>query len=152
MPPSVHRSSSRTMFVPKSESGPHLSAHSAHSAFSALTHGLRSKWTYLSCIIPNIGDELSPLDNVLRSKLHPALTGRPPPNNLEFALFALPARLGGLGIRIPSKAANSELQAHLCSLPLPSQITSSAKTLSTATKSLPTSCKARPLSPRKTGR
>ena len=84
-----------------------------NAAFSALTHGLQSKWTYLSRVIPNIGDELSPLDDVLRSKLHPALTGRSPPNDLEYALFALPARLRGLGIRIPSKAANSELQASL---------------------------------------
>ena len=64
-----------------------------HAAFSALTHGLQSKWTYLSRVIPNIRDELSPLDDVLRSKLHPALTGRPPPNDLEYALFALPTRL-----------------------------------------------------------
>ena len=85
-----------------------------HTAtFSALTHGLQSKWTYLSRVIPNIGDKLSPLEDVLRSKLHPALAGRPPPNDLEFALFILPARLGGLGIRIPSKVANSGLQASL---------------------------------------
>ena len=84
-----------------------------HAAFSSLTHGLQSKWTYLSLVIPNIGDELSSLDDVLRSKLHPALTGRPPPNDLEFALFALPTRLGDLGIRIPSKAANSELQVYI---------------------------------------
>ena len=84
-----------------------------HAAYSALTHGLLSKWTYLSRVIPNIADKLSPLDDVLRSDLLPALTGRPPPSDLEFALFALPARLGGLGIRIPSKAAEGEFQSSL---------------------------------------
>ena len=84
-----------------------------HAAYSALTHGLLSKWTYLSRVIPNIADKFSPLDDVLRSDLLPALTGRPPPSDLEFALFALPARLGGLGIRIPSKAAEGEFQSSL---------------------------------------
>ena len=76
-----------------------------HAAFAALTHALLSKWTY------NIGDEVSPLDEMLRSELLPALTGRPPPSDLDFALFALPARLGRQGINIPSKAASGELQS-----------------------------------------
>ena len=41
------------------------------------------------------------------------LTEKPPPSDLECALFALPARLGGLGIRIPSETAASELQSSL---------------------------------------
>ena len=81
--------------------------------YTALTHGLQSKWTYLCRVIPNIGHLLSPLDEKLRSDLLSALTGRPPPSNLDCALFALPARLGGLGIRIPSKTADSELQSSL---------------------------------------
>ena len=84
-----------------------------HASFTALTHGLQSKWTYLCRVIPNIGHLLSPLDEKLRSDLLSALTGRPPPSNLDCALFALPARLGGLGIRIPSKTADSELQSSL---------------------------------------
>ena len=84
-----------------------------HASFTALTHGLQSKWTYLCQVIPNIGHLLSPLDEKLRSDLLSALTGRPPPSNLDCALFALPARLGGLGIRIPSKTVDSELQSSL---------------------------------------
>ena len=84
-----------------------------HAAFSALTHGLLSKWTYLSRVIPNISHVLIPLDSVLRSDLLPALTGRPPPGDLECALFALPARLGGLGIRFPCRNADKELQSSL---------------------------------------
>ena len=60
-----------------------------HAAFTALTHGLMSKWTYISRVTPNIGDELSLLDDVLRSELIPAFTGRP------LALYALHTRLGG---------------------------------------------------------
>ena len=79
-----------------------------HAAFSALTHGLLSKWTYLSRVQPHIHHLLLPLDNVLRSDLLPSLTRRPPPNDLECALFDLPARLGGL----PSRHAERE---HQCS-------------------------------------
>ena len=82
-----------------------------HAAFSALTHGLLSKWTYLSRVVPDISHLLVPLDNVLRTNLIPAITGRPPPNDLEYDLFGLPARHGGLGIRIPSKNADRELQS-----------------------------------------
>ena len=90
-----------------------------HAAYSALVHGLSSKWTYLSRVTPNISHLLTPLDTALRSLLLPALTGRPPPNDSELDLFALPARLGGLGIRIPSKNAEKELQSsHLVTSPL----------------------------------
>ncbi len=52
---------------------------------------------------------LVPLDETLRTKLIPAITGRPPPNSAECDLYALPARLGGLAITIPSKLADKEL-------------------------------------------
>ena len=83
------------------------------AAFSALTHGLLNKWTYFSRVAPNISHLLEPLDNAIRSGLIPALTGRPPPNDLECDLFALPARLGGLGIRLPSKNADREHHSSL---------------------------------------
>ena len=84
-----------------------------HAAFAALTHGLMSKWTYLSRTTPNIASKMKPLDELLRTKLLPALTGQPPPSELECSLFALPARLGGLGINIPSKSADRELQSSI---------------------------------------
>ena len=82
-----------------------------HAAFSALTHGILSKWTFLSRVQPNISNLLLPLDESLRSDLLPALTGHPPPNDLECAIFDLPARLGGLGIYFPSKHAEREHHA-----------------------------------------
>ena len=90
-----------------------------HAAYSALTHGLSSKWTYLCRTIPNISHLLTLLDDALQTKLIPALTGRPPPNDLERALLALPARTGRLGITIPSKQADQE---HLSSLSVTSAL------------------------------
>ena len=79
------------------------------AAFSALTHGLLSKWTYISHIVPNISHLLVPLDELLRTNLIPAITGWPPPNDLECDLFSLPVWHGGLGIPISSKIADREL-------------------------------------------
>jgi hypothetical protein len=70
-----------------------------------------SKWTYLSRTMPDIGPMLRLLDDILGSAVIPALTGRPPPGDLERTLYALPARLGGLGLLIPSKAAANEYHA-----------------------------------------
>ena len=84
-----------------------------YAAYTALTYGLMSKWTYLSRTIPDIGPLLRPLDDALRSVLFPALTGRPPPSDLECKLFALPARLSGLGLSIPSRSATLELHSSL---------------------------------------
>ncbi len=84
-----------------------------HAAYSAITHGVLSKWTYLSRVVPNISHLLVPLDDALRINLIPAITGRPPPNNAECDLYALPARLGGLGIRTPSKLADKEVHHSL---------------------------------------
>ena len=50
---------------------------------------------------------------MLCTELIPSLTGRPPPSNLECALFALPARTRGLGICIPSMRADQEHQSSL---------------------------------------
>ena len=48
--------------------------------------------------IPNIGHLLKPLEDVIRLKLIPSLTGQVPPNDSIRDLLALPARLGGIAI------------------------------------------------------
>ena len=85
-----------------------------HAVFSALTHGLLSKWAYLSQAQLHICHLFLTLNNALRTDLHvlSALISRPPPNDLECALFDLPARLDGLGVRLPSRHAERE---HQCS-------------------------------------
>lgn len=77
----------------------------AHAAF---THGMTSKWTYLTRTMPGIGPNLLPLETIIRTKLIPALTGRPPPNESERDLLALPARLGGIALANPTQATDTE--------------------------------------------
>ena len=114
-----------------------IAVFSPHAAYSAQTHGLSSKWSYLCRVTPNIGHLLNPLDI---AKLLPTLTGRPIPNDHECALFALLAQHGGLGIRIPSKSTERELYSSL-------QVTSSliAKILEQNQQyALTISCRAEP--------
>ena len=91
----------------------HIAETQPHAAYTAITHGMVGKWNYLSRTIPNISDHLVPLEASIRTKLIPALTGRPPPSDNERDLLALPVRLGGLGIPDPSKRSTDEFSASL---------------------------------------
>lgn len=75
------------------------------AVYTALTHGLMSHWTYLSRTCPNVSTLLQPLEDTLRSVLIPSITGQAPPSDALRDLFALPCRLGGLGIPIPFQTA-----------------------------------------------
>ena len=75
------------------------------AAYADLTHGLSSKWTYLSRTVSDIDLLLEPLEAAIRQNFLPALTGQNACNDLERELLALPVRLGGLGIAIPSSRA-----------------------------------------------
>ena len=74
-----------------------------HAAHSAFTCGLSCQWSYLSRTIPDIADLFTPLDNVINTHFIPTLTGHDSINDVERRLLALPPRLGGLGLTIPSK-------------------------------------------------
>ena len=82
-----------------------------HAAHAAFTHGLSSKWCYLTRTIHSIGSLLQPLETLIRSKLIPALTGQPPPSDDMRDLLALPARLGGMALTDPTSAADVEFSA-----------------------------------------
>ena len=82
----------------------------SHAAYSAFTHGLCNKWTYLLRTIPEISIFLRPLEVVISTKFIPALTGRLI-NNDERDLLALPVRLDGLGIANPQTISDSEFAA-----------------------------------------
>ena len=100
-----------------------------HATFSALTHGLASRWVYVARTIPNIGHLLQPLEELLRTKCIPSLTGHAAPSDLrsegaawpvseginlvERELLALPARLGGLGVLNPSHLSTTEYSASM---------------------------------------
>ena len=63
--------------------------------------------------IPNIGHLLQPLEELLRTKFIPSLTGRAAPSDLERELLALPAHLGGLGLLNPSNLSTTEYSASM---------------------------------------
>ena len=73
-----------------------------HAAYAAFTHGLAGKWMFLSRTVFGIGHLLTPLEVTIRTKFISAITGRDPPSDCLRDLFALPARLGGLGITPPN--------------------------------------------------
>ena len=64
------------------------------AAYAGFTHGLMSKWAYLSRTIENIGPLLQPLEDIIRTKFIPALCGGPAPNDTLRELLSLPCRLG----------------------------------------------------------
>ena len=81
-------------------------AHSQpHAAYAAFTHGLMSKWTYLTRTMSNVGDLFSQLEEVIRWKFLTSLTGQNAFDDVTRELLALPVHLGGLGITNPSAVA-----------------------------------------------
>ena len=66
-----------------------------------------SRWSYLLHTIPDNTDLLQPLEDVIHQLFIPALFGRPPCSSTERDLYALPVRLGGLGLVNPCSAASS---------------------------------------------
>ena len=81
------------------------------AAYAAFTHGLMSKWLYLSHIMKDTSSSFQPLEQIIRTKLIPALTGKLPPDDIERNLLALPARLGGMALASPSHVINAEYLA-----------------------------------------
>ena len=81
------------------------------SAYCALTNGLLSKWKYLMRVIPDLHIKLQPVEDALRFRLLPAITGRRDISDTERQMFALPARDGGLGIPIIGKLAVEQYRA-----------------------------------------
>ena len=84
-----------------------------HAAYAGFTHGLASKWNHLLRTTPNIELLLQPLEQTLRMEFIPALTGRPAPTDSEREVFALPPRLGGLGLKNPITRALEEFSASM---------------------------------------
>ena len=81
------------------------------AAYAAFTHGLFSRWAYFfrSCSVPS--EHLSALDEMIRCKLIPALSGKYAINDLEWTWLVLPIRHGGMGLIIPSAFAESQYTA-----------------------------------------
>ena len=82
-----------------------------HAAYAGFVHGLKSKWMYTMRTTPGISELLSPIEDIIRNKLIPALTGKVSISDSERDLLALPCRLGGLGLTNPTKIASTQYQA-----------------------------------------
>ena len=78
------------------------------AAYTALIHGIMGRWAFLMRSIPGIQGLFQPLEDIIRHSLLPAITGRPAISDTESKLIALPVRLGGLGIAIPTEMASSQ--------------------------------------------
>ena len=81
-----------------------------HAAYTAFTHGLKHKWTYLMITIPNIDDQLQLLEDVIRHKFLPSLTGQCALSDETRDLMALPVWHGGHGIINPTRNNTSHYQ------------------------------------------
>ena len=100
-----------------------------HAAFAVLTHGMCSKWTYLMRTVPDVSELFQPLEDAIRHKLLPALTGRTGLTDQERNLLELPTRLGGLGILNPVKNAATQYDSSIrITKPLTTSILKQEKT------------------------
>ena len=79
-----------------------------HAAFSAFTHALLGRLTFLARVTSDLVDHLQPLETEICRSFLPSLTGRPAPGEGVRSLLALPPRLGGLGIINPTTAFVNE--------------------------------------------
>ena len=106
-----------------------------HAAYAAFTHGQTSKWTYLERTIPNIGDLLKPVENAIRQRFLPSLTGQNAFNDADRDLMALPVRFGGLGIINPCRQSTTNNNAsEKITAPLVALILQQSHTYSSETK------------------
>ena len=80
-----------------------------HAAYTALTKGLCSRWNILLHTVPDIADLLQPLKDAIRQSFIPALIGRQR-NDEECRIFALPCRMGGMGLSNPVTRAPIEFE------------------------------------------
>ena len=95
-----------SVWVSEIKSLSEIASSQPQAAYAALTHGLMSRWTHLMRTVPGIDNLFQPLEDEIRHRFLPALTGREAPSDAERELIVLPARHGGLGIPIPTRIAS----------------------------------------------
>jgi len=82
-----------------------------HAAYAACTHGFAGKWSHVSCTTSSLSDHIQHLENIIRPIYSNSDWNPPCTQDHDHDLFALPARLGVLGLRNPAKFSNSEYSA-----------------------------------------
>jgi hypothetical protein len=84
-----------------------------HFAYAALTHGVLSKLTYFFRTTSDVSKFIDPLEEFLKVKLIPTLTGQTAINNNKYSLLSLPVRFGGMGILNLSAESTSQYNSSL---------------------------------------
>ena len=87
--------------------------HQPHAAFAAFTHGVRHKWSYYLRSTECGANQLSALDEAVGSMFLPAITGQPSVARHHRFLLSIPARLGGIGLTLPSRLSKQQREASL---------------------------------------
>ena len=85
--------------------------HQPHAAFAAFTHGVRHKWSYYLRSTECGANQLSALDEAVGSMFLPAITGQPSVARHHCLLLSIPARLGGIGLTLPSCLGKQQREA-----------------------------------------
>ena len=80
------------------------------AVYASFTKAISHRWTYIQRTIPNISHLFEPLEQAIRDTLIPAIIGRKV-SDMERKIFALPVKLGGLGIYNPTQTADQEFAA-----------------------------------------
>ena len=65
----------------------------------------------MSRVVPGIAELLQPVEQAIRQCFIPSLTGQSVPGKLGRDLFALPTRLGGLGLPNPAETSEGQFEA-----------------------------------------
>ena len=83
------------------------------AAYAAYIHGEQHKFNYFLRTLPGMEELLEPLDRIINEKFLPALLGKETLPPWERGLYALPIRMGGLGIPILQEKAPDEFSTSL---------------------------------------
>ena len=79
------------------------------AAYSAYMFGFKHKFTFFLRTVPAISHYLFPIEETLRSRFIPPITGGHICSDMERALLALPVKFDGLGLQNLYEVANTEL-------------------------------------------
>jgi hypothetical protein len=80
------------------------------AAYTAFRLSLSAQWSYLLRVVRDAHEEMKPLETAIATKFLPALLGGHVTER-EREVFSLPARMGGMGVRDPSKETLSFVTA-----------------------------------------
>ena len=78
-----------------------IAEHEPQLAYSAYTIGVSKEWSFLQRTTPGIEDQLHPVEDCIRRRLLPSITGQPYIEDIMREVMSLPTRFGGLGIPNP---------------------------------------------------